>query len=344
MSLQKALFLLTIGLFVISCGPDLDQIKSQLSFKINAANNVISNDETLILSLENNQNHPVDSVQFMFNEQRIKREFNLSNQKLGKHKLQALVFVGGELITIDQELTILYSSAPTVYTFTIVNEYPHDINAYTQGLEFYNGELYESTGQYGKSQLRKIDHKTGAVLQSYELENSYFGEGLTVFNENIYQLTWQESTGFVYDVNSFERKSSFKYGNSKEGWGICNDGKVLYKSDGTEKIWILDPETLSEQSHIEAYHYKGKTVGLNELEWINGKIYANRYQLNGVAIIDPNNGAIEGVIDFSPLKDMVTQHKDLDVLNGIAFNSESNTIFVTGKYWDKLFEVQISEK
>lgn len=344
MSLLRALFFLTISLFFIGCGPDLDQIKSELSIKTNAENNVISNGETLILSLENEKNHLIDSIHFKLDDQLINKEFNLSGQKLGKHQIQALVYIGGELITIDQELTILNNSAPTVYTFTIVNEFPHDINAYTQGLEFYKGELYESTGQYGKSQLRKIDYKTGTVIQSFDIGNSYFGEGLTVMNENIYQLTWQESTGFVYDVNSFERKSSFKYGNSKEGWGICNDGKVLYKSDGTEKVWILDPETLSEQSHIEAYHYKGKTVGLNELEWINGKIYANRYQLNGVAIINPTNGAIEGVIDFSPLKEMVTQHKELDVLNGIAFNPESKTIFVTGKYWDKIFEVQISEK
>ncbi len=148
----------------------------------------------------------------------------------------------------------------------------------------------------------------------------------------------------MYDVNSFEKKSSFKYGNSKEGWGICNDDKMLYKSDGTEKIWLLDPETLIEKEYIQAFTNKGKIVGLNELEWVNGKIYANRYQKNGVAIINPINGAIEGVVDFSSLRKKVKQHPGLDVLNGIAFNPDTNTIFVTGKNWDTLFEVEIVDK
>jgi glutamine cyclotransferase len=167
---------------------------------------------------------------------------------------------------------------------------------------------------------------------------------LTILNDNIYQLTWHENTVFIYNLTTFEKKGSFKYGQSKEGWGLCNNGNVIYKSDGTENIWVLNPETQAEESHIQAYHNRGKVFGLNELEWINGKIYANRYQLNGVAIINPKNGAIEGVIDFSPLHKLVTQHPKLDVLNGIAYNLETKTLFVTGKYWDKLFEVQITEK
>ena len=128
------------------------------------------------------------------------------------------------------------------------------------------------------------------------------------------------------------------------GWGICNNGKMLYKSDGTEKIWYLNPETLIEDSHIQVYTNKGKIGKLNELEWINGKIYANIYQKNGVVIINPENGATEAVIDFSPLRERVTKHQGLDVLNGIAYNPETQTIFVTGKRWDKLFEVKIIEK
>jgi glutaminyl-peptide cyclotransferase len=233
---------------------------------------------------------------------------------------------------------------PKVYTFNIINEYPHDMTSYTQGLEFYKGELYESTGQHGESKLRKLDFKTAEVKNNIDLSDEFFGEGLTVLNDNIYQLTWQQGVGFVYDVNTFERKSSFKYGLSKEGWGLCNDSEVIYKSDGTENIWILDPATLIEKEHIQAYTNKGKIVGLNELEWIDGKIYANRYQKNGVAIINPKNGAIEAVIDFSSLIKKVKQHPKLDVLNGIAFNPETKTIFVTGKNWDKLFEVEIIEK
>ena len=160
----------------------------------------------------------------------------------------------------------------------------------------------------------------------------------------MYQLTWQKGIGFVYSVNTFEKLDSFKYGNSKEGWGLCNDDDILYKSDGTEKIWMLNPETLVEEDYIQVCTNKGKIVGINEMEWIEGKIYANRYQKNGVAIINPKNGAVEGVIDFTPLKNKVKQHQGLDVLNGIAYNPKTKTIFVTGKRWDKLFEVEIVEK
>ena len=145
-------------------------------------------------------------------------------------------------------------------------------------------------------------------------------------------------------MNSFERVSSFTYAKSPEGWGLCNDGSNIYKSDGTENIWLLDPETLEETTKIQVYTNKGKIIGLNELEFINGRIYSNRYQKNGVAIINPENGAIEGVIDFTPLRNLVTQHEQLDVLNGIAYNPETQTIFVTGKLWDKLFEVEVFEK
>ncbi|MDC0009541.1 glutaminyl-peptide cyclotransferase, partial [Winogradskyella sp.] len=138
--------------------------------------------------------------------------------------------------------------------------------------------------------------------------------------------------------------SSFKYGASKEGWGFCNDGEKLYKSDGTEKIWTINPENLTEENHIEVYTEKGKIPSLNELEWINGKIFANIYQRNGVVIINPKNGGVEGVIDFEPLKKLVTQHSELDVLNGIAYHPERKTIFVTGKNWDKLFEVTIKKQ
>ena len=141
-----------------------------------------------------------------------------------------------------------------------------------------------------------------------------------------------------------KRKGNFNYGKSVEGWGLCNDKTSIYKSDGTEKIWLLDPESLDETRYIQTFTNKGKIVGMNELEWVKGKIYANRFQLDGVAIINPKNGAVEGVVDFRSLKKKVTKHSGLDVLNGIAYNPETNTIFVTGKRWDKLFEVEIIEK
>ena len=242
-----------------------------------------------------------------------------------------------------KKVILVNAKPPKIYTYEIVNTYAHDITSYTQGLEFYKGDLYESTGQYGESKLRKLDYKNGSVLKNVDLSTAYFGEGLSVLNDKIYQLTWKEGRGLVYDVNSFEQIETFNYGQSKEGWGLCNDGDKFYKSDGTEYLWFLNPQTLAEEGSLQAYTNKGKLTNLNELEWVDGMIYANRYQKDGIAIINPENGAIEAVIDFKALKTKVTKHQGLDVLNGMAYNPKTKTLFVTGKRWDKLFEVKIIE-
>ncbi|MEH6536206.1 MAG: glutaminyl-peptide cyclotransferase [Psychroserpens sp.] len=339
----KAFIITLLSITIISCGNSGTQ-KTNLSIATDAKNNVITIGETVKLSVHNPKGLEISSINYSFNGETIEDSFKLDDQKLGIQTITATVKFGESSEDITTKITILSNVSPKVYGYKIVNEYPHDITSYTQGLEFHNGELYESTGQYGESKLRKVDYKTGEVLQNIALANQYFAEGLTIINDHIYQLTWQENIGFVYDVNTFEKTSSFAYGKSKEGWGICNDGKNIYKSDGTDQIWLLNPETLVEDSKLQVYTNKGKIVGLNELEYINGKIYANRYQKNGVAIINPKNGAIEGVIDFSPLIKLVKQHDGLDVLNGIAYNPDTNTIFVTGKRWDKLFEVEVFEK
>lgn len=340
MTLVKYFYINLLSFAFVSCG---NNPSSKIDFTINtnAVNNKISNGKTLKLSINNPKNLTIDSVSYFIDNKPSKEIIELDNIKLGDFSISAKIYSEGEKRELKSTVTVLNSSSPKVYSYKIINEYPHDITSYTQGLEFYKGELYESTGQKGESKLRKVDYKTGAILKNIDLDRQYFGEGLTIFNNQIYQLTWQSEIGFVYNIDTFERISSFNYNKSIEGWGICNDGKVLYKSDGTEKIWTLNTSTLVEEQFIQAYTNKGKVIGLNELEWINGKIYANRYQKDGVAIINPENGAIEGVIDFSPLKKKVKQHKNLDVLNGLAWNPETNTLFVTGKRWDKLFEVEI---
>jgi len=338
------LILILLSLFIISCGNNNSTKSHNFSLETNANKSTLTLGETLEISLKNPKNLNIKSVSYQIDNQTIENPYSSQDLKLGSHILSATINYDDASESISTKIIILNNANPKIYTYKIINEYPHDITSYTQGLEFHNGELYESTGQYGESKLRKVDYKTGKVLKNIDLSKDYFGEGLTILNDKIYQLTWQENTGFVYNLETFEKIGSFKYGKSKEGWGLCNDGKTIYKSDGTENIWILNPETEAEESHIQAYHNRGKVVGLNELEWIDGKIYANRWQLNGVAIINPKNGAVEGVIDFSPLRKLVTQHKGLDVLNGIAYNPETKTIFVTGKRWDKLFEVEIQEK
>ena len=265
--------------------------------------------------------------------------FLLNNLTLGKKEL-IIKSVNSEK---KVNFTLLNNVAPKVYDYEIINEFPRSINSYTQGLEFYNDTLYESLGRYGQSKLVKVEFRTGKKLKEINLASEYFAEGITILNNKIFQLTWKEKVGFVYDIDNFNKINSFEYENSLEGWGICNNGIKLYKSDGTEKIWLLDPENLKEEDYIEIYTNKNKVVGLNELEWINGKIYANRYLFDGIAIINPENGAIEGVINLSTLKNKVTQHENLDVINGIAYNKKRNSIFVTGKMWDKLFEIRIKK-
>ncbi|WP_282135781.1 glutaminyl-peptide cyclotransferase [Seonamhaeicola maritimus] len=339
----KYLLIIFLSGFIISCGSNSGKKKNDFILQTNAEKGNISNNNTLKLSLINKKNHTIDSVAYTLNNNRIKENTALNSFKLGKQTIEAKVYFDNEVETITSAVTILNSIAPKIFSYKIINEYPHDITSYTQGIEFHNGYLYESTGQYKESKLRKINYKTGEVLKNIKLADEYFGEGLTILNNKVFQLTWKEGIGFVYDVETLEKTSSFKYGNSKEGWGLCNHDNVIYKSDGSEKIWLLNPETLVEESYIQVCTNKGKISQINEMEWIDGKIYANRYQKNGVAIINPQNGGVIGVVDFTPLKDLVTQHEKLDVLNGIAYNPETKTVFVTGKRWDKLFEIEIVE-
>lgn len=342
MKIYKQLTFISLLLIIVSCGSNSNQKKNFFSITTNAKKGNISIDESLKLSVENKKNHTIDSVIYKLNGKTISEKTNLKQHKLGKHPIEAIVYFNGEETqTATSSITILNNKSPNIYKFKIINEYPHDITSYTQGLEFYNGKLYESTGQYKESKLRQVNYKTGEIEKNINLADAYFGEGITVLNDKIYLLTWKAKTGFVYNVNTFKKESSFSYGKSVEGWGLTHNDTHIYKSDGSENIWLLNPETLVEESNIQVYTNKGKITDINEMEWINGKIYTNRYQRNGVAIINPKNGAVEGVIDFTPLKNKVTQHDKLDVLNGIAYNPETKTIFVTGKRWDKLFEVEI---
>lgn len=344
MSSTKLFIITVLSLLLWTCGGNPNGKKSSFSITTDAKNNTIALGETIKLSIENPKNKTISGIAYKINSSEIDEVFNATDMSLGVHTITATVTYDGTTEETSTNLTILNNIAPKIYSYKILNEYPHDITSYTQGLEFHDGVLYESTGQYGKSKLRKVDYRTGKVLKNINLGNQYFGEGLTILNNNIYQLTWKENIGFIYSIDTFEKSGSFNYGKSKEGWGLCNDGKVIYKTDGTNKIWKLNPETLAEEDYIQIYTNTGKIDSLNELEFIDGKIYANIYQRNGVLIINPENGAVEGVIDFSPLQKLVKQHPSLDVLNGIAYNPDTKTIFVTGKEWDKLFEVEVSIK
>ena len=303
--------------------------------------------QTVTVNLKNKQNKTIEKVTYYLNDEELSvtnNSLKLVTPKLGNLTLKAKVDYEGVTEEVSKKIKVLAPKGPEVYTYEILAEFPHDPKAFTQGLEFHNDTLYESTGQKGKSSLRKVDYKSGKVLKKIALEDTFFAEGLTVMGGKIYQLTWQSGTGFIYDLKSFEKIGSFQYNQSKEGWGLCNDGEKLYKSDGTEKIWFLNPQTLAEEGYIETVTNKSIFNRTNELEYVDGKIYANVWQKESMMIIDAQSGAIEGVVNFGGLKGKVTQVENLDVLNGVAYHPERKTFFVTGKHWDKLFEVKIKKK
>jgi len=347
-----SLFILNFLFF--SCGSNNENKKSDFSLKFAENKSEFKLNESLNASIVNSKNRDIDSVSFYLDDQYLKSSkdgnfnFKLQNSLLGNHALKALVYSEESTDTISENILILNTAAPKVYTYEIVNSFPHDVSAYTQGLEFHGDTLYESIGQYGKSKLRKVDLESGEVLKEIKLDDEYFAEGLTILNDKLYLLTWQEGEGFIYNLNTFEKTGSFGYNQSKEGWGLCNNEDEIFKSDGTEKIWILDPNTLAEKSFIQPTTNTSVKSKFNELEWVDGKIYANTYQFPSVAIINPENGAIDGIISFKGLKEELGNTENLDpandVLNGIAYNSKTGKLYITGKKWDKIFEVKISEK
>lgn len=345
------LFLLILNLILISCGSNSNKKISDFSLNISNSKTEYQLGETMEIVLKNPKNRKIDSTRFYFENLSLKPkpgatevELLLKDQKLGNQTIRALIYSEGETDTIQMDVKIFNNAPPSIYTYRIINTYPHHGEAYTQGLEFHNDTLYESTGQYGSSSLRKINFETGEILIKVKLDDRYFGEGLSILNGKIHQLTWKEGEGLIYDLETLEKTGTFKYNQSKEGWGLCNNGNQFYKSDGSEKIWVLNGKTMAEESFIQPTTHKSISTQLNELEWVEGKIYANTYQRDGVAIINPENGAIEGLIDFHGLRDKVTQHPKLDVLNGIAYNPNTKKLYVTGKNWDTLFEVEIVKK
>lgn len=225
------------------------------------------------------------------------------------------------------------------YTFEVINSYPHDKEAFTQGLIFGNGFLYESTGGYGRSSLRKTELQTGNRLQIREISDDFFAEGLTLYGGRLIQLTWRRKTGFVYDVNSFEILQTFNYQN--EGWGITCDSEHLIISDGSSRLRFLNPRTFEQESSIQVLDDVGPVPGLNELEYINGRIYANVYPSDLIAQINPETGRMTAWIDLTGLLTPDDIRDGADVLNGIAYDKKNGRIFVTGKLWPKLFEIKL---
>jgi glutamine cyclotransferase len=234
---------------------------------------------------------------------------------------------------------LLASPPPVTYGFRVVKSYPHDRTAFTQGLEYRDGFLYEGTGLAGRSALRKVKLDTGQVLQKFDVPQPFFGEGITVVNQQILQLTWQSQTGFVYDKSSFKVLRSFSY--PGEGWGMTNDGKQIYMSDGTAQIRVWDPASLKEIRRITVKDGIRPVTALNELEFVRGEIFANVWQTDHIARISPSDGRVLGWIDLAGLIPKIEHLEPEAVLNGIAYDAAGDRLFVTGKLWPKIFEIKL---
>lgn len=222
----------------------------------------------------------------------------------------------------------------------VINIFPHDIDSFTQGLVYHKGYLYESTGLNGKSTLRKVDLKTGKIIKIIKLAHEYFGEGITILGKNIYQLTWLNKTGFIYDLEEFKKVSTFSY--EGEGWGITTDGQYLFMSDGSAVITCIDPMTFAVVRKIIVHEGQQQIGNLNELEFIKGEIWANIFREDLIVRISPVTGKVLGWIDLSQLYSLIPKHSRMDVLNGIAYDHDRDRIFVTGKLWPKIFEIKLT--
>lgn len=256
------------------------------------------------------------------------------------HRLAlALLFVALGQSLLGQSPRHDHSSTVPQYTFKIIQTFPHDPAAFTQGLVFHNGFLYEGTGLKGRSSLRKVRLGTGEVVQEADLSPEFFGEGITIFKDEIVQVTWQSHVGFVYNLTDFHRLRQFSY--PGEGWGLTTDGREIFMSDGTPEIRVLDPATLAEKRRFTVHDGNSRIKELNELEFVEGEIYANIWQTDRIARISPRNGELLGWIDLKGLLSPVYRLAPGAVLNGIAYDSERKRLFVTGKLWPKIFEIQL---
>jgi glutamine cyclotransferase len=267
---------------------------------------------------------------------------------LGIKILMAKVYEGGKSQDVTTNILLLAAKAPEEYTYKVEKTFPHDTSAYTEGLQYIDGVMYESTGEENRSTIRKVDLQTGKVLVQTKLENQYFGEGLSVIGDKVVQMTYRNKVGFVYDKTTLKLLKTFPNNVGVEGWGMCFDGKKLYLDDSTNRIWFLDKDTYQQTGYIDVCDDKKQIDSVNELEYIDGKLYANVYQTDDILVINPKTGAVEQKIDMQNLYPESERPAGRDwgnnVLNGIAYDAATKRIFVTGKKWPKMYQVKFVKK
>jgi len=348
-----ALFVFLTSFVLVNCAQSSKRIRKPVtSIKIAPKNkNHIIGDKLTVTFQTKIKDGSLGKTEFfidgksVFTTDKIEGSFDLESQNyaVGTRYLKSISTLSdgtkGENYT---DFLLLSDVTPQKFSYKIIKTLPHNIEHFTEGFEIRNGFLYESTGQEGTSAIYKIDLTNWKVIKENKLDDKYFGEGITILNGKLYQLTYKTQIGFVRDLNTFELIKTFTYKNA-QGWGFTNDGKYLIMSDGTEYLTYLDPETLNEVKKIQVCNQKGVVANLNELEYINGAIWANVWTTDIIVQIDSKTGKIVAEIDLKGLlaSNISNQKNQVDVLNGIAYDQEKNKIYVTGKFWPNLFEIEL---
>lgn len=340
---------LVIGVMV-GCGkqnedkPDSPRIKKMTAVASPAMNQSVTLGQSVDFTITSEKGN-VDSVQIVVGKEETMFKsgtfkWQPSTRRTGIFSFQVNVFSNGQVEAHYPRLQMLSDVVPEEFTAISMSAYEHDTQAYTQGLFFLNDRLIESTGEKGKSTIRRVHPVTGAVLKNVPLADEYFGEGCTLYKDKIYQLTWTSRVGFIYDLE-LNQIGTFQF--NTDGWGLTTLGDSLVLSDGSEKLYFMNPNGFTEIDRIEVYNHKEKVDNLNELEYVNGFIYANEYQTNNIHIIEPTTGRVMRTIDLSGML-TPAEAEAADVLNGIAYDAVGDRLFVTGKWWPWLFEIKLQPK
>lgn len=297
------------------------------------------------------RNGEIDHIKLFHNNELVKESKDLSFtieglklEKLGNNNFHVVATKTDNVNNSrTANITVLSDMAPKKYNYTKVKDYPHNKKYYTQGLEYYEGSIYEGTGEHGQSGLFKVNLHDGNSVMEHYLDSKYFGEGITILNNKIYQLTYRAQKGFIYNLEDFAVIDSFRY-ESKEGWGLTNDGRYLIMSNGTHELIWIDPKDFSEYKKVEVANRAGLVNYLNELEYIDETIYANVYTTNMIVQIDPETGKVLSEINLDGILNMHINSTDtVDYLNGIAYDHNNDRLFVTGKWWPRMFEIKLIE-
>jgi len=339
--------LLLSVVFMVSCKNEADKT-GDIGFKLPEQGQSFSLGEEIKVQLDVPAGTQITGVNYLLDGEPAGTgnnagEFVLktADLTLGYKLITAVIEKGTEKDTVTINIVLKSNIKPLNFSYKVLQAYPHDTTSYTQGLEYHDGKFLESTGEYGQSTLRWVDLHTGKALQKIVIDPKYFAEGSSLVGDKIVMLTWKENVGFIYDAKSLKELGTFPYQNSREGWGLTFDGKRLMKSDGSNRIYFLNKDNYKEEGAIEVYDNNGQIDQLNELEYIDGKIYANIYQTDKIAVINPLNGVVEQYIDLTGLLPEKDKFDNTDVLNGIAWDAAGRRLFVTGKKYDKLFHIAL---